>query len=112
MRCAKEDFGADIKKWSETLTVSYSARDPRDPRYCENELLHLMVARYGGPIRMNEKNAYRFKWVGFDEILEDLGSDLRKEPIDRKYAPFVHALFTLPTKKVKDALLGRALTPA
>jgi len=109
-RCAKDDFGADIRKWRKVLTASYSARDPRNPRYCENELLHLMVARYGGPVRRNEKNAYQFRWAGFDEILKDLESDLKKEPIDRKYAPFVHAVFTLPRAEVKKALSTTGLT--
>jgi isopentenyldiphosphate isomerase len=104
-RCAEDDFEATIKKWKRTLTVSYSARDPRDPRYCENELLHVMVARYSGLLRMNPKNAYELRWVGLPQISEDSMADMKKEPIERKYAPWVHAAFSLPTTKVEEALL-------
>ncbi len=46
-RCAKEDLGVVIKSWRKILTVSYSARDSRDPRYCENELLSVLAAKHG-----------------------------------------------------------------
>lgn len=36
-RCAVDDLGVRIKHWQRRLTLSYSARNPRDPRYCENE---------------------------------------------------------------------------
>ena len=52
-RCAKEDLGVVIKNWRKILTVSYSARDPRDPRYCENELLYVLAAKHHGPLNMN-----------------------------------------------------------
>ena len=47
-RCAKEDLGVVIKRWGKTVSLSYSARDPRDPRYCENELLHVLATKHGG----------------------------------------------------------------
>jgi len=106
-RCALDDLGVETKGWRKTLTVSYSARDPRDPRYCENELLHLMVARQGGPFRMNPKNAYELRWVQLAEISKDSAADLEKDPIDRRYAPWVHAVFALPLGKVEEALLVR-----
>jgi len=106
-RCAKDDFGAEIKRWTKTLTVSYSARDPRDPKYCENELLHIMVARYGGPLRMNVKNAYELRWVALDEISNDSLADLGREPIHRKYGPWVHAVFALPRNKVEEVFSVR-----
>jgi len=52
-RCAKEDLGVVIKSWQQILSVSYSARDPRDPRYCENELLSVLAAKHRGPVNMN-----------------------------------------------------------
>jgi len=104
-RCAMDDFGADIKGWTKTLTVSYSARDPRNLRYCENELMHVMMARYSGPLRMNEKNAYELRWAELGEISEELPADSEKEPIERKYAPWVHAIFALPAKKVRGAFV-------
>jgi isopentenyldiphosphate isomerase len=103
-RCAMDDLGVTIKGWTKRLTVSYSARDPRDPRYCENELMHVMVARHDGPLHMNEKNAYQLRWVRLDEISKDLLTDLNREPIDRKYAPWVHTVFALPREKVGKAL--------
>src|SRR5260370_6023098 len=61
-RCAKEDLGVVIKSWRQILTVSYSARDPRDPRYCENELLYILAAKHGGPVNMNRNSAYELRW--------------------------------------------------
>ncbi len=102
-RCAKEDLGVDIKKWSRRLTVPYSARDPRDSRYCENELLYVLFAKHGSPMRINAKNAYDLNWVHIAEILNDSRKDLEKEPIDRKYAPWIHAVFQLPLGEVRNA---------
>lgn len=102
-RCAADDLGVVIRKWTKALTTSYASVDPRDPKYCENELLHLMVTKYDGPLQMNPKNAYELRWVGLAEVLGDSEADLKKEPIDRKYAPFVHALLMLPAKEVKEA---------
>jgi isopentenyldiphosphate isomerase len=103
-RCALDDLGVAIRGWAKKLTVSYSARDPRDPRLCENELLHVMVAKYGGPLHMNPKNTYELRWAGLEEIAEDSAEDLAKGPIDRKYAPWVHAIFALPPEKIEEAL--------
>ena len=102
-RCAMDDLGVEIAGWAKKLTFAYAARDPRDPRYCENELLHIMVAKYGGPLRVNPKNAYQARWVELSEILKDSESDLKKEPLDRKYAPWVHPLVALPRGKIKSA---------
>ena len=87
-RCAMEDLGVTVESWTETITVSYSARDPRDPRYCENELLHLLVARLRGQLRVNKENAYDVRWVAPAKILEDSLEDAEKEPVDRRYAPW------------------------
>jgi isopentenyldiphosphate isomerase len=102
-RCAKEDLGVVIKKWREILSVSYSARDPRDPRYCENELLLVLAAKYSGRLNMNRNSAYELRWAGFAEISRDSRKDSKKQPIDRKYAPWVHAIFSLPIGKVEEA---------
>ena len=104
-RCAMDDLGVKINGWTRRLTVSYSARDPRDPRYCENELLHVMVAKYNGSLHMNGKNAYAVEWAELDEIAEDSEADLTKEPIERKYAPWVHGIFALPAEIIEGALL-------
>jgi len=104
-RCAKEDLGVVIKRWRKTVSLSYSARDPRDPRYCENELLHVLVAKHGGLVHMNRENAYELRWAKFSEILRDSQKDLRKEPNDREYAPWVHAMFSLPVERIEEALL-------
>ncbi len=104
-RCAKEDLGVVIKSWRKALSVSYSARDPRDPRYCENELLYVLAAKHGGFVHMSGKNAYELRWAEFAEISRDSQTDSRKEPIDRKYAPWVHALFSLPLERVEEAFL-------
>lgn len=104
-RCARDDLGVTIKNWTKTVSLSYSARDPRDPRYCENEFLHILVAEHNGKLHMNKENVYELRSVGFAEILEGSQSDLKKQPIDRKYAPWVHALFSLPLREIEEALL-------
>jgi isopentenyldiphosphate isomerase len=102
-RCAKEDLGVVIKNWRKILTVSYSARDPRDPRYCENELLYVLAAKHRGPANMNRNSAYELRWAKFAEISRDSQTDSKKAPIDRKYAPWVHAMFSLPHERVEGA---------
>jgi isopentenyl-diphosphate Delta-isomerase len=102
-RCANEDLGIIVKGWREILSVSYSARDPRDPRYCENELLHILAAKYNGPMKMNRKSAYELRWAEFAEISRDSQRDSKEKPIDRKYAPWVHAMFSLPHDTVEEA---------
>jgi len=67
-RCAKEDLGITTKSWRKILTVSYSARDPRDPRYCENELLSVLAAKHHGLVNMNRNSAYELRWAKFAEI--------------------------------------------
>ena len=104
-RCAMDDLGITTKGWRKTLTVSYAERDPRDPRYCENELLHVMVARYDGPLHINPKNAYELRWVEMAEVSAQSDEDLKKEPIDRKYAPWVQAMLAL-----SPAEIGRAFS--
>ena len=103
-RCAMDDLGVITKGWRKALTLSYAAQDPRDPRYCENELLRVMVTRYDGPIHMNEKNAYEAQWTTIEEIADDSSADAKKKPIERKYAPWVHATFALPSGQVKRAI--------
>ena len=107
-RCAMDDLGVPITGWSDALVVSYAAQDPRDPRYCENELLHLMVTKCGGPLHMNSKNAYELSWAELGDILTESADDMAKQSIDRKYAPWVHALCTQPKKRIRNALLGIA----
>ena len=106
-RCAMDDLGVTITGWSDAQVLSYAARDPRDPRYCENELLHLMVTRYNGPLHMNPKNVYKLRWAELEEISSDSKDDLGREPINQKYAPWVHAIFAQPVEKIGKTLFGR-----
>jgi len=110
-RCAKEDLGVMVGNWVQTLSVSYSARDPCDPRYCENELLYLLVAKLAGPVQMNRENVYELRSVEIAEISRDIRADLRKKPFDRKYAPWVLALFSLPSRKIERAFALHELRP-
>jgi isopentenyldiphosphate isomerase len=102
-RCAKEDLGTTIKSWRQILNVSYSARDPRDPRYCENELLYILAAKHRGPVNMNRESVYELRWAEFAEISRESQRDSKKALIDRKYAPWVHAMFSLPQERVEEA---------
>jgi isopentenyldiphosphate isomerase len=102
-RCAYGDLGVAIKRWHTTLSLSYSARDPRDPRYCENELLHILAAKQHGLVHMNRKSAYELRWAEFAEVSRDSQTDSRREPLDRKYAPWIHAVFSRPLERVEKA---------
>jgi isopentenyldiphosphate isomerase len=102
-RCANEDLGIVVKNWRKILSVSYSARDPRDPRYCENELLHVLAAEQSGPVGMNRNSAYELRWAELAEISKDSQWDSKKKPIDRKYAPWVHAMLSLQHETVEEA---------
>lgn len=103
-RCAKEDLGIETRGWRNALTVSYSARDPRDPRYCENEMLSLLVPKHDGPVYMNEKNAYGLRWNEPNEISRESAADLEKEPAERTYAPWVPAVFSITPERIREAL--------
>ena len=102
-RCASEDLGVVIKNWTQRLSIPYSARDPRDSRYCENELLYILVAKHDVPLYMNKESAYELRWVEITEISKDSRTDLKRKPIDRKYAPWVSAVFSLSSKRVEEA---------
>jgi len=102
-RCAKEDLGIAIRSWRNAINVSYSARDPRDPRYCENEMLYILAAKHRGPMKMNRESAYELQWAELAEISRDSKADSKKEPIERKYAPWVRAIFSLPHERVEQA---------
>lgn len=106
-RCAKEDVGITIKNWEQTLSVSYSALDPRNPRYCENEVLYLLVGKAVDRPRINPRNVYEVGSVDLAQISTDSRDDIEKKPIDRKYAPWVHAIFALPIRRVEEAFQVR-----
>jgi len=74
-------------------------------------LLNVLSAKQSGLLNMNEKNAYELRWVAPAEIWKESLADLKKEPIERMYAPWVHAVFALPLEKVKEALLATHHTP-
>ena len=80
-RCAREDLGVVIKNWRNVLSVSYSARDPRDPRYCENELLSVLAAKHRGPMNMNINSAYELRWAKFAEISRDSQADSKRSQL-------------------------------
>ncbi len=101
-RCSLEDLGIAPGKWNEVLVTTYSALDPRDNEYCENEVLHLLVTTYDGPFKVNENNAYSVKWMKIEEIASQVVDDLRNEPLRREFAPWVHSIFVQPKKKLEN----------
>jgi hypothetical protein len=56
---------------------------------------------------MNPKNVYELRWAELSDISGDSTEDLKTKPIERKYAPWVHAIFALPVEKIRGALLAR-----
>jgi len=51
---------------------------------------------------MNDESAYELRWVEPAEISKDSRTDLKRDPIDRKYAPWVSAAFSLSSKEVEE----------
>ena len=102
-RCAKEDLGITVSRWAKALTVSYSAQDPRDQLYCENELLYLLAGRCDSQPHINKKNVYELRSADLQHIAKDSRADLKEEPIHRSYGPWIHALFALPFERIKAA---------
>lgn len=102
-RCAKEDLGIIVKRWVQSLSVSYSAQDPRDPRYCENELFYVLACEHNGQPQLNKRNVYELRRVDLAQISKDIEADMKKKPIDRMYAPWVHAVFALPADRIEEA---------
>jgi len=56
-------------------------------------------------VNINRNSPYELHWAEFTEIARDSQADSKKEPIDRKYAPWVHAVFSLPLEKVEEVFL-------
>jgi hypothetical protein len=69
--------------------------------------LSVLAAKHRGPMNMNRNSAYELQWAKFAEISRDSQADSKREPIDRKYAPWVHAMFSLPHEKIEEAFLVR-----
>lgn len=101
-RCAMEDLGIDVHNWHDSISLSYSAIDPRNQDYCENELMHVMVARYDGPIRENKDNVYRIAYEDISTIMRDTAADGKKAPVDQKYSPWVQSVFARPKKDLEE----------
>lgn len=57
------------------------------------------VAKHDGSFHMSEKSAYELRWVEVAEISKDSRADLKKEPIERKYAPWVSAVFSFASRE-------------
>lgn len=100
-RAAKEDLGVEIQDWTETALLSYSCEDPRSPKYCENELLHLLVTKYDGPFIPNPENVYRLEHLSVEQIHRECAEDLSKPPLEQRFAPWVHSLFARPLDEVE-----------
>ena len=67
--------------------------------------MSVLAAKHRGPMNMNRDSAYELRWAKLAEISRDSQTDSKKEPIGRKYAPWVHAVFSLPFEKVEEAFL-------
>ena len=65
--------------------------------------MYILIAKYDGPLYMNKESAYELRWVEITEISKDSRTDLKRKPIDRKYAPWVSAVFSLSSKRVEEA---------
>lgn len=98
-RCANEDFGIVVEGWVDALTVTYAARDPRDPRFCENEFMHLLVGRHDGEVRPNPESVYACRWADPEAVMNEVASEAEVEPEARRYAPWVHSVFNKLSKE-------------
>lgn len=85
LRCLSTEYsglGGD-RVVNSSVAVNYSAIDPRNPRYCENEFCRLVIASHRGAVTHNPENAYGHAWASFSRLSSDLQSD------PGKYAPWV-----------------------
>ena len=51
-------------------------------KYCENEHCAILVGEYNGPIKMDPKVGYEYRWVDEEEFLKDI----KENP--KKYTPW------------------------
>ena len=84
-RCLRGEYSGleDVKVKASTIAVNYSAMDPLDSRYCENEFCKLVIALYDGEVRYNSEAAYGLSWILFSSLV----ADVDKNPTS--YAPWV-----------------------
>lgn len=62
--------------------------------YCENEHCFLMVGMYNGPIKLDPKAGYEYKWTKKEEFLKDIKAN------PKKYTPWVNRAFDILEKVV------------
>ena len=85
LRCLKTEYSGfeDATVLKSSVWVNYSAVDPRNGKYCENEFCRLVISVHNTNVSHNSENAYGHEWALFERLI----SDSRKNP--NKYAPWV-----------------------
>lgn len=69
LRCLKREYGIDKVEVKNLGAFNYFARYGK---LCENEHCAVMVGEYDGPINLNPKVGYEYKWVDEREFLKDI----------------------------------------
>ncbi len=71
VRCLKQEWDISIEPSAIKNLFGFNYFDRYDGR-CENEYCMLVVAEYSGEVKPNKEVCYEFKWVKYDELLEDV----------------------------------------
>lgn len=79
-----EEMGIELEEAQLRIiySFSYAADDFTNPGWCENELDTVIVGEWDGRMRLNPEEASEAKWMGYEEMKEDM----EKNP--RFYSPW------------------------
>ncbi len=72
-RCLRDEFGISGVSFRKLGAFNYFAPHGKN---CENEHCALIVAKYDGRVKVNQKVAYGFRWLA----LKDAMTEMRKKP--------------------------------
>ncbi len=75
-RCLEVEYG--IKKKTALKNLGFFNYFAKYGKYCENEHCAILVGEYDGPIKMDPKVGYEYKWMGKGEFLKDIKKNPNK----------------------------------
>lgn len=75
-RCLEAEWG--IREIGEIKVIGKFNYFAKYGEYCENEHCAILVGEYNGPIEMDPKAGYGYKWVEREEFLKDIKKNPKK----------------------------------
>lgn len=94
-RALKGEMGIEGVMVEKIGGFNYYAKHEKDDG-CENEYCAVLFGRYDGPIRPDEEDVYEYKWMDFEEFIEDV----KKQP--QIYTTW--AILTIEMPEIGDRL--------